>query len=593
MAHAYLLRSEFTLFSHVLSSVGVLMGHVPSQPEVPRPALRERRFPSSVYGTLRYGSVEEVGQLLEEDPAGMAEYEGASGLTPVILAAKLGRVDVLEKLLRCGMPVGSHSAITTPLLEALGRARCDCVDLLLRSSPTLVTVASLSGVTPLMSAVAGGCMHCIEEVLIRLGPVHPSASAGVLSEGRTSVSPMQIAVATSRKDVVQRLLDSGIGPDEGSVEECVRLQNDNILYLLLESLPEGPNAVLDAALVEACRGCSNAGLVARLLSEHGARVSPKALQAATDPGIVAILMSNCQALRFSDSEWIGILGAHVSHSRVLETLWSSTWIPQRARLKALEIAVAQDAPSAIVRVMEKTSNGVLLPRDDLEEALLVRSAQCGSTRCLYYLLRDYATISISLPKIRLKVVPNTYVDALERASVNAHHTVLDMLLNNGCMVTETALVAATLGGSELCLQRLLFSADIKGLKESLGWWYDSLLIAAYTGHVGCARVLLSLWPDKAAERIRLSDGGGVRATPLSVAALRGHVGMVHLLGEYCNTKQMVNALEVAAFMGYPRVCEEVLKALPQPLPGWALPRKTKHEGISLWLQDCTKAEIIS
>ncbi|KAF4708410.1 hypothetical protein FOZ63_006832, partial [Perkinsus olseni] len=380
-------------------------------------------------------------------------------------------------------------------------------------------------------------------------------------------------------------------PDRWSVEESVRLQDDGVLALLLDAFSESPNDILDAALVAACHAPSNARLVTCLLREHGARVTPAALEAAADSTIAASLLDNSSSLDLSVSRWVAVLGAHVAEPAVLETLWSSVRIPDRAKTQALEVAVAHDAPSAIVKAVESARKSILT-RDDIESTLLVQSAQCGATRCLYYLLRDYATISISLPKIRLKVIPDTYVDALERAALNAHHTAIDMLLNNGCVVTETALVAATLGGSETCLQRLLFSADIKELKDRSEWWHQSLLFAAYAGRVGCARVLLSLWPDKAAVRIPLTDGG-LGAAPLSVAAWRGHVGVVELLGEYCNWKQKANAVEIAAYMGYPRVCEKILETLPQPLPGWALPRKAKHEGIVLWLQDCTKLEMIS
>ncbi|KAF4732656.1 hypothetical protein FOZ62_027333, partial [Perkinsus olseni] len=400
-------RSDGTEFVGCVCVVNY-MGHIPSQPVAYRQipdsraaALRqdsEARIPSTVYGTIRYGSVEEVEELLRLNSKAMAAYEDASGLTPVILAAKYGRADVVEKLLEYAMPVGSRLGVTTPLLEALGRGKCDCVDLFLERRPGLVEVAGLFGATPLMSAAAGGCVHCVEAVLRRPGHQHGSEE---LETGRTQVSAMEIAVATRRQDVVKLMLDNGIEPDRWSVEESVRLQDNGVLALLLDALSESPNDILDAALVAACHDASNARLVTCLLRERGARATPAALQAAADSTIAAILLDNSCSLDLSVSQWVAVLGAHVAEPAVLETLWSWVRIPARARTQALEVAVAQDAPSAIVRAVENARKSILT-RDDIESTLLVQSAQCGATRCLYYLLRDYATISISLPKIRLK-----------------------------------------------------------------------------------------------------------------------------------------------------------------------------------------------
>ncbi|KAF4656447.1 hypothetical protein FOL47_008909 [Perkinsus chesapeaki] len=569
------------------------MGHIPSRPLMSHSNSSIHQpspLPSTLYGAIRYGSVGEIEELMEEEGVSdMAALEDRTGLTPTILAAKFGRADVLGKFLDYGMPVVSSMGVTTPLLEALGRGKCDCVDLLLNRCPELLGISSaFGGITPLMSAVAGGCAHCLGAVL---KGIDGGQEATNRLPGGEAVSSMEMAVWMRREDLVRLLLEHGVAPDRQSVVEAVRLQDYGLLMLLLSALPQAPNEALDAAVAEASRAPGNAPLISRLLHRHGARVTLDALKAACESSTAIILLENfgdfCS--RVSVEEWTRVLAAHVAESAVLDVFWSCLTIPYAAKLKALNIAVKKDAPRAVVKAVEYFHRNNC---DDkgTEARLLVRSAECGATRCLYYLLRDYATISISLPKIRLKVVPNTYVDALERAAMNGHHTAVDMLLNNGCIVTETALVAAAVGGSEACLQRLLFSADIKELKDRSGWWHQSLLLVAYEGRVGCARVLLSLWPDKAAERISLGDGGN--AAPLSVAAWRGHAELVELLGKYCNWKQKANALEVAAYMGYPRVCEKILQALPQPLPGWAMPRQVKHEGIKKWLQDCTTMELI-
>ncbi|RWR89402.1 ankyrin-1 isoform X1 [Cinnamomum micranthum f. kanehirae] len=133
------------------------------------------------------------------DPAASSEL----GATPLHHAAGIGNIELLKLLISKGIDIDSQSDAGTPLIWAAGHGQQDAVKVLLEhhANPNVETD---DNITPLLSAVAAGSLHCLE-LLIQAG-----ADANISAGGAT---PLHIAADIGSTEIITCLLKAGADPD--------------------------------------------------------------------------------------------------------------------------------------------------------------------------------------------------------------------------------------------------------------------------------------------------------------------------------------------------------------------------------------------
>ncbi|XXG67162.1 hypothetical protein AAC387_Pa06g0569 [Persea americana] len=133
------------------------------------------------------------------DPAASSEL----GATPLHHAAGIGNIELLKLLISKGIDIDSQSDAGTPLIWAAGHGQQDAVKVLLEqyANPNVETD---DNITPLLSAVAAGSVHCLE-LLIQAGAV-----ANISAGGAT---PLHIAADIGSTEIITCLLKAGADPD--------------------------------------------------------------------------------------------------------------------------------------------------------------------------------------------------------------------------------------------------------------------------------------------------------------------------------------------------------------------------------------------
>ncbi|KAL6624649.1 hypothetical protein ACP70R_031970 [Stipagrostis hirtigluma subsp. patula] len=193
----------------------------------------------------RLGRLDTVEYLLDHgaDPS-LASSLGATALHH---AAGIGKLEVMKLLLSKGADVESESDAGTPLVWAAGHGQQDAVKLLLEHNAKPNTETD-DGITPLLSAVAAGSLPCLE-VLIQAG-ADPNIRAG-------GATPLHIAADSGNIEVIKCLLKAGGDPntcdDDGlkPIQVAALRNNREVVELLLpltSPIPGVPNWNADGVI---------------------------------------------------------------------------------------------------------------------------------------------------------------------------------------------------------------------------------------------------------------------------------------------------------------------------------------------------------
>ena len=90
----------------------------------------------------------------------------AEGESPLVTAASTGRVDLVGKLLKAGVPADAETASgLTALAAAAMNGHLSCVTRLLQAGATADKPGGYAGATPLLHAARGGHRACVETLL--------------------------------------------------------------------------------------------------------------------------------------------------------------------------------------------------------------------------------------------------------------------------------------------------------------------------------------------------------------------------------------------------------------------------------------------
>lgn len=153
------------------------------------------------------------------------------GMTPLMVAASLGRFGVCKVLLEAGANVDAlhEAAPVNALYMAVQRGHAEVVRLLLDAGASPHQAAYPGGVTPLWVAAHAGEAGCMRELLARKPNVNAQSADGV--------SPLSIAVERSMLQVARLLVEAGAdveSPDrEGFTCLAVAAQSQNLALVQL------------------------------------------------------------------------------------------------------------------------------------------------------------------------------------------------------------------------------------------------------------------------------------------------------------------------------------------------------------------------
>ncbi len=175
-------------------------------------------------------------KLYVEDGADISWTHSFSGDFPLLLAARLSSLRIVEYLLHSGADVNQVNVKsgTTPLLEAVKKGFKNVAELLLRAGADVNATNSRAGAFPLLLAILYGHQDCAQ-VLIDAG-----ANVDQLNL-QSGHFPLLVAVSLEDSDSVSMLLNAGANVDQQSSDgktalgKALSLRNDQIKKMLLEA----------------------------------------------------------------------------------------------------------------------------------------------------------------------------------------------------------------------------------------------------------------------------------------------------------------------------------------------------------------------
>jgi hypothetical protein len=125
-----------------------------------------------------------------------------NGNTPLFLAARENRVEVIKYLLEVGAPINQPSGNTkfTPLIAAANEGHTEAVLLLLTHPDCDVNACKSNGYTALMSASSFRYLKIVRMLLAKGADVNKSSVTGC--------SPLYLACSAGDCNIVQELLEA-------------------------------------------------------------------------------------------------------------------------------------------------------------------------------------------------------------------------------------------------------------------------------------------------------------------------------------------------------------------------------------------------
>ncbi len=144
--------------------------------------------------------------LLTTDAARLANAVNLSGVTPLQLAAKTGKIDIARRLLalggdpnqadKQGMSALHHAAAAGNVAETL---------LLIQNGADVARINPSATTTPLMQAVNGGNVEVVKALL--------NHGADPNQNGRSGTAPLMMAIYQRNTAIFDLLLDAGADPN--------------------------------------------------------------------------------------------------------------------------------------------------------------------------------------------------------------------------------------------------------------------------------------------------------------------------------------------------------------------------------------------
>lgn len=148
------------------------------------------------------GDAKELSRLIGQ--GALVNAPDAWGSTPLLIAAREGRVEAARVLLRAGAEPDGRGGGMTPLAAAALRGHAPLVRVLLRAGAR-VDATGLSGQTPLVLALQQGHLACVQLLL--------EAGANTRVSDRAGDSPLVMAINQGRDDLLALLLRHGTDPN--------------------------------------------------------------------------------------------------------------------------------------------------------------------------------------------------------------------------------------------------------------------------------------------------------------------------------------------------------------------------------------------
>ena len=190
---------------------------------------------SDIFDAINNNSISDVREAIENNAD--LEIQNTSGLTPLMLAAYIGNLDIVELLIDSGADVNYVSKFNmTALFTAIASSNVGVLKALLDRGAKWKGVRDDNGLTPLMVASLMDSLDMFEFVLTQLNDNINAQD----SNGRTA---LMIASDQLKNDYVRLLIDSGA--DVNAVDYAGRTalmlaanhmyDNDGIVKLLLDS----------------------------------------------------------------------------------------------------------------------------------------------------------------------------------------------------------------------------------------------------------------------------------------------------------------------------------------------------------------------
>ncbi|KAB5534777.1 hypothetical protein DKX38_017863 [Salix brachista] len=178
---------------------------------------------TALHEAVRNGNRSVVQLLLRVDPK-LACFENYAGESPLFLAAREGKKDILNQIL-ISAPSSAHggSEGQTALHAAVIERHSDITEILLREKPHLITEADHHGRTPLYyAAFLGDC-----KAVGRLLELDKSIAYAFDKNGH---SPLHVAAMYGHANVIKRIIHSC--PDSG---ELLDLNGRSVLHFAVRS----------------------------------------------------------------------------------------------------------------------------------------------------------------------------------------------------------------------------------------------------------------------------------------------------------------------------------------------------------------------
>jgi ankyrin repeat protein len=151
-----------------------------------------------LFDAIKGGRVDEVKQLLEQDPS-LRQARDASGASAILVAAYNMKPDVVNALLELGAPVD--------IFEASVLGKIDRIQEILKANPDRVSEHAPDGFTPVALAAFFGQTAAVKALI--------SAGANVNAAARNAlkVAALHAAVAGGKIDIVKAILEARADPN--------------------------------------------------------------------------------------------------------------------------------------------------------------------------------------------------------------------------------------------------------------------------------------------------------------------------------------------------------------------------------------------